>query len=203
MRKALPRIWAALLASVVISSGAIAFAQEVSIGAFGINGEPLQMRDHELNALSLGEAAPERRLPVDGNARRLELEVAANAGPVDVAIAQRAHVNNAATERSGAGTELRIGRGLVERREGGEDSVYVFVASDNEALTWAPGSSAGAPLALQQQVEVGDRSAGVTLARGGVQTSVAYVERESSTRVGAQTISRDQSFAGVTVTVRR
>lgn len=203
MRKALLRIWIALLASVVLSSGEIAFAQEVSIGAFGINGEPLQMRDHELNALSLGEAAPERRLPVDGNARRLELEVAANAGPVDVSIAQRAHLNDSATERSGAGTEIRIGRGLVERREGGGDSVYVFVASDDEALTWAPGSSASAPLALQQQVEIGDRSAGVTLERGGVQASVAYVERESSTRVGAQTISRDQSFTGVTVALRR
>lgn len=202
----MPRIRVLLMAVIVVCSTAMAFAQEVSVGAFGIDGEPLQMRDHELSALSLGEAAQERHLPTDAEGRRLELEIAASAGPLDVSIAQRAQLNNdsAAAHRSGSGAELRIGRGLVERRQGGGDSVYVFVASDDEALTWAPGANhAGAPLELQQQVEIGDRSAGVTLERGGIQASVAYVERQSSTRVGGSTINHDHSFAGVTVTVRR
>ena len=183
----MPRIRTALLASVALLSTTVAFAQDVPVGAFGLNGEPLQMRDHELAALSLGEGEPERRLPNDAQGRGLELEIAANAGPVDVSIAQRAQLSAGdAARRSGAGAELRVGRGLVGRRQGGQsDSVYVFVASDDEALTWAPGANrAGAPLELQQQVEIGDRSAGITMERDGVQASVAYVERQSSTRVG-------------------
>lgn len=206
MRKALPSIRAALLIGATLLSGSIAFAQDIPVGAFGINGEPLQMRDHELSTLALAEAAPEARLPTDADGRRLELEVTASVGPLDASITQHAQLNddNAAAQHSGVGAELRIGRGIVQRRQGGQnDSIYVFVASDDEALTWAPGSDrGGAPLELQQQVEIGDRSAGITLERDGVQASVAYVERESSTRVGEHTISRDQSFAGVTVTVR-
>jgi hypothetical protein len=87
-------------------------------------------------------------------------------------------------------------------------SVYAFVASDNDALTWRPGARSefggrGSAFALQEQVEVGDMSAGVTYERNGVQASLAYVEREESTQVGAESFSQDQSFTGVTVTMRR
>ena len=61
----------------------------------------------------------------------------------------------------------------------------------------------GEPALDRDLVEVGDLSAGVTWERGGVQTSLAYVEREQSTRVGNQTYSHDENFAGVTVTMRR
>jgi hypothetical protein len=148
--------------------------------------------------------------------RRLELEVAAGGGnaPLDVAIAQRATLAgdaNGDIARSGSGSELRVGRGLVRRRndaEGDRTSVYMFVASDDEALTWRPGARSefggrGDAFALQDQVEVGDMSAGVTYERHGVQASLAYVEREESTRVGNQSFSQDQSFTGITVTMRR
>ena len=117
---------------------------------------------------------------------------------------------NGDLDRQGRGSELRVGRGLVdERRDGERNSTYVFVASDNEALTWQPGSRTefggqGSSFALQgDRVEVGDLSAGVTWERNGVQTSLAYVEREQSTRVGNQSFSQDENFAGVTVTMRR
>lgn len=148
--------------------------------------------------------------------RRLELEVAAGGAdsPVDVSVAQRASVGsneNGDIDRRGSGSELRVGRGLVRDNRAGEDtrtSVYMFVASDNEALTWQPGSrnefgGAGAALSLEDRVDVGDLSAGVTYERNGVQASLAYVEREESTRVGNQSFSQDQSFTGVTVTMRR
>lgn len=147
--------------------------------------------------------------------RRLELEVAAGGqnSPLDISVAQRASLGanrDGDLDRSGQGQEVRIGRGLVERREGDADgrSFYMFVASDNEALTWQPGSrnefgGSGGGVALQDQVEVGDMSAGVTYERNGVQASLAYVEREESTRVGNQSFSQDQSFTGVTVTMRR
>jgi hypothetical protein len=147
--------------------------------------------------------------------RRLELELAAGGedAPVDFAIAQRASLgsdSNGDVDRRGSGSELRVGRGLVGERESGSQrgsSVYMFVASDNEALTWQPGArsqfgGSGDSLAMQERVEVGDMSAGVTYERNGVQASLAYVEREESTQVGNESFSQDTSFAGVTITMR-
>lgn len=147
--------------------------------------------------------------------RRLELSVAAGGGdsPVDVSISQRAAFGadgNGDVNRSGAGSEVRVGRNLVrEQRDGDQgSSVYVFVASDNEALTWQPGmrtefGNSSGSLSLQDRVEVGDRSAGVTYENNGVQASLAYVEREASTTIGNQSYSQDESFTGVTLTMRR
>lgn len=146
--------------------------------------------------------------------RRLELQMAAGGGnsPVDVSLAQRATINaDDDADRRGSGSELRVGRGLVERREGSsEPSVYMFVASDDEALTWQPGGGrsefggrGGGGIALEDRVEVGDMSAGVTYERNGVQASLAYVEREESTRVGRENYTQEQAFTGVTLTMRR
>lgn len=146
-------------------------------------------------------------------ARRLELEVAAGGEGLDVAFAQRASLGadgNGDLDRRGRGSEVRIGRGLVAER-GNDDrrgsSVYAFVASDDEALTWRPGArnefgGRGSAVMVQDQVEIGDLSAGVTYENNGVRASLAYVEREESARVGGQTYSQDESFTGVTLTVR-
>jgi hypothetical protein len=144
--------------------------------------------------------------------RRLELSLAAGGeeSPLDVSISQRASLGadrNGDLDHQGRGSELRVGRGLVDERDRPRDATYVFVASDNEALTWQPGTrnefgGRGGSFSMQDQVEVGDLSAGVTWERGGIQTSLAYVEREQSTRVGNQTYSHDENFAGVTVTMR-
>ncbi len=153
-------------------------------------------------------------LPEVEGPRRLELELSSvrDDAPVDFAIAHRATLGANADgdiDRRGSGSELRIGRGLVGERQRSEgSSVYMFVASDNEALTWQPGSRSefggrGDAFALQERVEVGDMSAGVTYERNGIQASLAYVEREESTRVGNESYSQDQSFTGITVTMRR
>jgi hypothetical protein len=129
-------------------------------------------------------------------------------------VAQRASFGadeNGKVDRRGRGSEVRVGRGLVRdyrERSNDRSAVYMFVASDDEALTWQPGSRSefggnGGGLALEDRVEVGDLSAGVTYERNGVQASLAYVEREEATRVGNQSFNQDQSFAGVTVTMRR
>jgi hypothetical protein len=155
---------------------------------------------------------PEAQAPSDPSGVEVQLSAGGGDAPLDVAIAQRASVNTdpeSEAERRASGSELRIGRGLVDRREAsGEGSMYAFVASDDEALTWQPGArnAFGGPagsLALQNQVQVGDLSAGVTYERNGIQASLAYVEREESARVGQQNYSQDQSFTGVTVTMRR
>ncbi|MBI3438734.1 MAG: hypothetical protein HY054_08830 [Proteobacteria bacterium] len=139
----------------------------------------------------------------------VELQITATGAPVDVSFAHRGLIG-ADQDRSNHGSEVRIGRGLVARDDGTHphrDSVYAFVASDNQALTWHPGarSEFGGPatsLTLQDTVNVGDNSAGVTYEHNGVQASLAYVERTVRTRVGNRGYSQDENFAGVTVTMR-
>lgn len=128
--------------------------------------------------------------------------------PLDVAFAQRGLISPD-DARQAHGSEVRVGRGLVASGEAhdGRPSVYAFVSSDNQALTWRPGQRSefggpGASVAIQNQVQVGDRAAGVAYERDGVQASLAYVERTESTRVGKQRFSQDQNFAGVTLTIR-
>lgn len=145
--------------------------------------------------------------------RRVELEFAASDGDLDVSFAQRASLGgeNGDINRAGRGSEVRIGRGLVQEDNTNNQrgsSTYMFVASDDEALTWQPGQrrefgSQGSSLQLQDRVEVGDMSVGVTYERNGVQASVAYVEREESTTIGRETFNQNESFTGLTVTMRR
>lgn len=169
--------------------------------------------------VSLRNDAAERFAPSSANTqgpappRRLEVEFAAGDGDIDVSFAQRASIGASSggdIDRQGRGSEVRIGRNLVEEREGDRQgpSTYVFVASDNEALTWQPGQRSefggrGSSLLLQDQVEIGDMSVGVTYENNGVQASLAYVEREESVQIGSQGFSQDESFAGVTLTMRR
>jgi hypothetical protein len=142
---------------------------------------------------------------------QVELQLSASGAragvPVDVAFAHRGTINSDDSGRDRRGSEFRVGHNLVQERDPNKaqgSSVYAFVASDNEALTWRPGAHAdGASLAMQDQVEVGDRSAGITYENHGVQTSLAYVERDIHTRVGGRSYSSDENFAGVTVTLRR
>lgn len=145
--------------------------------------------------------------------RRVEVEFAAGDGDLDVSFAQRASLGAGADgniDHAGRGSEVRIGRGLVaqDNDQNQQPSTYVFVASDNEALTWQPGQrnelgGQGPSLQLQDRVQVGDMSVGVTYERNGVQASLAYVEREEATTVGTQTFNQNESFTGLTVTMRR
>jgi len=143
------------------------------------------------------------------NDHQVEMQVSASGNgagvPLDVAFAHHDALDAAETGRDQRGSEIRIGHNLVQQGHDGRDrgpSVYAFIASDHQALTWAPGQRAA--LAMQDhQVNVGDHSAGVTYEANGIETSLAYVERKVSTRVGARGYSTDESFAGLTVTVRR
>ncbi|MEZ5957394.1 MAG: hypothetical protein R3C27_09320 [Hyphomonadaceae bacterium] len=146
--------------------------------------------------------------------RRLEVEFAAGDGDLDISFAQRATLGGGANgdiNRHARGSEVRIGRGLVQQDNDENQrgsSTYMFVASDSEALTWQPGQRSdfggqGSALQMQDRVTVGDMAVGVTYERNGVQASLAYVEREESTTVGNETFNQDESFAGLTLTMRR
>lgn len=154
-----------------------------------------------------------------GDRRDIEVSLVArgaHAGlPVDVAVSHRASMtvnDQGDIEREGRGSELRLGRGLpsMARRETSWDSPawYFFAAADDEALTWQPGvrnafGGSSAALALQDRVEIGDIQAGLTYEAGPLQASLAYVEREISYHTGSRSFSQDESFTGLTLTMRR
>lgn len=127
--------------------------------------------------------------------------------PLDLSIAQRASLGADEAgdiDRQGRGAELRVGSNLAQQRRRNDErepSWYVFAASDDEAVTWNPG--AGSSFSLQDRVEIGDIQAGVTYERGGMQASVAYVQREVSTYVGVRSFSENEDFAGFTLTMKR
>jgi hypothetical protein len=201
-----------LFAGAAVAAASLAMAQEASVSGIDLATSDLSQTSGVEFSLREGGQAPFIPMRADEEqAPRLQLEIAAGGGdsPLDVSFSQRTLLGGGDGAREGGGSEVRIGRGLVDRR--GEpsqgSSTYVFVASDREALTWRPGARSefggeGASLALQDRVEIGDLAAGVTFERNGVQTSLAYVEREESTKVGNRSFSQDQAFAGVTVTVR-
>lgn len=215
----------------LIAGGVLLVGATAALAQDGVNGVMLvdptaalqpKERTVELSARDDGGARfSPSSIPVGESPapQQLELEIAASgeqAGlPLDVSVAQRASMGadaNGDLNRAGRGSEVRIGRNLVQEDSGapnGQSSVYMFVASDDEALTWRPGqrSEFGAAqsggFTLQDRVEVGDVSAGVTYERNGVQASIAYVEREVSTTVGRDSYSQEENFTGVTVTMRR
>lgn len=146
-------------------------------------------------------------------ARVLELELAASHEvtgiPLDLSIAQRASFgagDDRDVNRQSRGAELRVGRAVGDPRagmSGPESRIYVFAASDDEALTWQPGQESRGFALQTDRVEIGDRQAGITYERGAMQASVAYVEREISATVGRTSVSDSENFAGVTLTMRR
>ena len=147
--------------------------------------------------------------------RRVEVEFAAGDGDFDVSFAQRASLGaggDGEINRAGRGSEVRIGRGLVDQDNADPNqrgsSTYMFVASDDEAITWQPGQrselgASGSSLQLQDRVTVGDMSVGVTYERNGVQASLAYVEREEQATCGRESFNQPDSVTGVTLTMRR
>lgn len=149
--------------------------------------------------------------------RSFELAIVARApAGMDLALAQSGGVgfdSSGDIARQRRGAELRLGRGLDMPRADRPSSTprwYFFAASEDEALVWTPGArpspfvgGAGPAFALQDRVEIGDIQAGVTYEVFGVQASLAYVEREISVTSGARTVSQDEQFAGVTLTMRR
>lgn len=189
--------------------GGVSF-EEDSDGAFEFGGRsPLGQRfagESRLNP----PFAPDSEAP-----RQYEFSVALPADRsglgLDVGLASRTTLatdSDGQIARAAAGTELRIGRGLErlvkpwQPPTWDDPTWYVFAASDGQALTWRPEDTAGLAtggMRWQDRVEVGDFQAGVSLEAGGLQASLAYVERDFS----GQGASADENFAGLTVTWRR
>lgn len=132
---------------------------------------------------------------------------------LDVSFAQRGGLgfdSQGDMNRHRRSAELRLGRGLNMERShpSAEPTWYFFAASEDEALTWRPGArsdfagSGGPSFTLQDRVEIGDRQVGITYERYGIQASLAYVERKFTVVSGHQAFTRDDNFAGLTITMR-
>ena len=145
---------------------------------------------------------------------RYEVALVAHPGAnVDVSLSHRDGLgfdqNGNIASRS-RGSEIRVGRGLLpmERRASPNSSRwYLFAGSSDQAIIWQPGvrnefGGIGSSFALQDRVEIGDRQAGITYETHGIQASLAYVERKVRMYVGAQRLTADENFTGITLTMR-
>jgi hypothetical protein len=83
--------------------------------------------------------------------------------------------------------------------------IAVFVAADDEAVSWSLNASSpnyGNVAYEEDRVEVGDLSAGVALTTDDVRIAAAYVERDLDMRLGRGFEDHDQRYAGVIVTFK-
>ncbi|MGE0594994.1 MAG: hypothetical protein AB7P07_01405 [Hyphomonadaceae bacterium] len=198
---------------VEVTSGAVYFDDPLQLSQTNKDAIDLTVREDQnarftnLSAYAPageGEASDQRAVELELGADRF-----ASGLPVDVSIAHRTSFGSDAEgdiNRRGTGAEVRIGRSLGDPStgmSGGNSRVYVFAASDDEAVTWTPGAVTRGYAYQEDRVEIGDIQAGVTYERGPMQASLAYVEREISHHYGQNSVSQDEAFAGVTLTMRR
>ncbi len=198
----------------------VSFEDTQSNETLQASASPVTLRWGEPDAQRFAEfrADPSRASDSASTQRRYEVSIGARRSatglPVDVSLAQRASIGGSRggdIDREASGSELRLGRGVrMSRWEAptwDQPAWYMFIASEDEAVTWRPGArsafgGSASSFSLQDRVEVGDMQAGVSFEAGGVQASLAYVEREVKARSGARTFTQDENFAGLTVTMK-
>ncbi len=211
------------LAGFATLAASFATAEDAGLNGAALNGisfvDPDTVLDQDRFAVTIGDGNANRftslsNAAIPDESRDYEVELVARAAGFDVAFAQRGGIGfntdgDVASQRRAS--ELRLGRGLrgVRRDEpSATPKWYIFAASEDEALIWQPGArnefgGATSSLALQDRVEIGDMQAGVTYEMNGLQASLAYVQREVNVRAGGRSLSRDEEFTGLTLTMRR
>lgn len=137
-----------------------------------------------------------------------------DAGIVDLSVSQRRtlHVSREGDiEDAGGGFEVRVKRRLQGMVDGivsdwtpsswSRPSWFFFVADDDEAISWRPGSRAlGGGLHYEEdRIEIGESQTGIGIEAGGVQAALSYVQRDVEGKYG----SGEENFTGVTLTWRR
>jgi hypothetical protein len=130
--------------------------------------------------------------------------------PLDVSYSQRASVgfnSNGDLDRSSHGHEVRLGRRIGDRlqsalglreihgRNSWDNPTWYFFASSDDSTV----SFRGGRLTLQDQVDVGDMQVGLTMERGPLQASIAYIERETTLQTWRKNYKFDQAFTGISV----
>lgn len=137
------------------------------------------------------ELAPPVRMGLDLSQRHARWR---NGGPVRAA----------APSPSGGRSLDAMAKGWVpDWRAPSTGDLSLFVAADDEALTWALSSdspNSGRVTYQDDRVEVGELSAGVAISLADSQIALAYLERDAPTQFGYAT---RENMAGVVWTLRR
>ncbi|WP_199200508.1 lipid A-modifier LpxR family protein [Alkalicaulis satelles] len=104
-----------------------------------------------------------------------------------------------------AGATVRLGRFIGEDAGQSRPAWWLFAGADRQALLYDPGAGftrlgafTVAPYAL-----VGDAQAGVAMRMGGADLSLAYIRRETSYSLPAQSWDTQEGFAAFSLTLRR
>jgi hypothetical protein len=146
--------------------------------------------------------------PDDLDAKQIDLSWTASTPYWDFSVSHGRTIgfNEDGQVQSGRSAEVRIGQNLgIRRADDLTPSWYFFLASDDESLLYQPSSFSlnnRTTWALQDSAEIGDMQVGLAYANGPWQTSFVYVERETSTQIGAESFNSDESFVGITITRR-
>jgi hypothetical protein len=206
-----------------ISNPALAMATRVEQDNLSSGLGPTQRARGFLSSLALDviEAAPRDAVgfspetsPGDGDTPGVEVQLsAATPFNLDVGVARRqVSGQNYSKFSEGGGTELRLGQNLsrlapeFKNPDAGRTAWYLFAATDGRALTWMPSADLSDPnrnLRIQDRADIGEGQVGLSMQRKGMQASLALVQRTVKTRIGPFKQSKDESFAGLTLTWKR
>lgn len=206
-----------------VSNSALAMATHVDESGF-TNRQPITRRNQNfLSGMSIEvmDAAPRDSIGFspetsfsEGATPGVEMQLsAATPFNLDVGVARRQVSGQRSSEfTEGGGTEVRLGQNLsrlapeFKNPDSGKTAWYLFAASDGRALTWMPSADVSDPnrnLRVQDRAEIGEAQAGLTMQKNGMQASLALVQRTVKTRIGPFKQSKDESFAGLTLTWKR
>ncbi len=148
--------------------------------------------------------------PAIASALRYEASFAAPLATsgIDIAFAPSgAVIRTHRTQVTSAGAEIRIGSGLIRGAGGRAEkrNFYLFAGAGGQALVVDVRGEGFRTSALQveDRVVLGDMQAGLSFERRGLQFSLGLIRREYSYISPASTISRNENFGALSLTLRR
>ncbi|MCH8489083.1 MAG: DUF2219 family protein [Oceanicaulis sp.] len=104
-----------------------------------------------------------------------------------------------------AGATVRLGRFIGADAGWSRPAWWLFAGADRQALLYDPGSgiSALGAMTIAPYAMVGDAQAGIAMRLGGADLSLAYIRRETTYSLPAQSWDTDEGFAAFSLTLRR
>lgn len=127
-------------------------------------------------------------------------------GGLDVGLSPRAGVSlGDYGPAAQAGATVRLGRFIGEDAGWSRPAWWFFAGADRQALLYDPGSgfTRFGAMTVAPYAMVGDAQAGVAMRLGGADLSLAYVRRETTYSLPAQSWDTDEGFAAFSLTLRR
>jgi hypothetical protein len=79
------------------------------------------------------------------------------------------------------------------------DGVMLYATSRRTIVSWSVGAGIDDASVSRMELTPGQASLGVAYRSGNATVALAYVNREYSQRIGAQSVSQTENFAGVTL----